>query len=1028
MSAFLIKNLAICLSGLVVFLIVSEPAFAQNRYFIDDQTVALGGVGVEIPVRVDTDKDRNAMSFALAYDAEKLELVDFDFSGTENEDASWSTGTICQTAGPNCPQAGTVTWSIASGFSASANAPGAFDPDSVFGAGTDKIAGKLIFNVIATGETTTTLEWRDDLDVTNSGFASQNLMVGRSPLNPNDSVTDHVQLTAAKITISGAPSAGNRYVLNDQAVSIGDLGVEVPIRVDTDKDRNAMSFALAYDAEKLELVDFDFSGTENEGASWSTGTICQTAGPSCPQAGTATWSVVSGFSSSPVDPAAFDPDSVFGAGTDKIAGKLIFNVIATGETTTRIEWRDDLDITNSGFESQNLMVGRSPLNPNDVITERVQLTDATITISGAASAGNRYVLNDQTVSVGDTGVEIPIRVDTDKDRHAMSFALSYDAEKLELVDFDFSGTENEGASWSTGTICQTAGPSCPQAGAATWSLVSGFSASPDDPGNFDPDSVFGVGTDKIAGKLIFNVIATGETTTTVEWRDDLDVTNSGFVSQNLMVGRSPSNPNDSITERVLLTSATITISGAPSAGNRYVLQDQIVSVGDTGVEVPIRVDTDKDRHAMSFALSYDADKLELVDFDFSGTENEGARWSTGTICQTAGPDCPRAGTAAWSLVTGFSASPDDPGTFDPDNVFGAGTDKIAGKLIFNVIAAGETTTTVEWRDDLDVTNSGFASQNLMVGRSPSNPADSITERVQLTSATITISGAPSAGNRYVLQDQTFSVGDAGVEVPIRVDTDKDRNAMSFALVYDPEKLELVSFDFSGTENEGARWSTGTICQTVGRDCPRAGTAAWSIVSGFSASPDDPATFDPENVFRAGTDKIAGKLIFNVIATGETTTTVEWRNDLDVTNNGFASQNLMVGRSPANRDDAITEHVQLTSATITIMDSRRVIPIFRRGDCDQSGKADFNDAIFHLKFLFLGENEDKVNSCKDACDSDDSGADDFTDDIHLLKFLFLGQGEIPFPGILADESHPCGADPTEGDTANCVAYSPTIECP
>ena len=47
MSAFLIKNLAICLSGLVVFLIVSEPAFAQNRYFIDDQTVALGGVGVE---------------------------------------------------------------------------------------------------------------------------------------------------------------------------------------------------------------------------------------------------------------------------------------------------------------------------------------------------------------------------------------------------------------------------------------------------------------------------------------------------------------------------------------------------------------------------------------------------------------------------------------------------------------------------------------------------------------------------------------------------------------------------------------------------------------------------------------------------------------------------------------------------------------------------------------------------------------------------------------------------------------------
>ena len=40
----------------------------------------------------------------------------------------------------------------------------------------------------------------------------------------------------------------------------------------------------------------------------------------------------------------------------------------------------------------------------------------------------------------------------------------------------------------------------------------------------------------------------------------------------------------------------------------------------------------------------------------------------------------------------FSSSPDDPGTFDPDNVFSVGTDKIAGKLIFNVIATGETNT------------------------------------------------------------------------------------------------------------------------------------------------------------------------------------------------------------------------------------------------------------------------------------------------------------------------------------------------
>ena len=102
--------------------------------------------------------------------------------------------------------------------------------------------------------------------------------------------------------------------------------------------------------------------------------------------------------------------------------------------------------------------------------------------------------------------------------------------------------------------------------------------------------------------------------------------------------------------------------------------------------------------------------------------------------------------------------------------------------------------------------------------------------------------------------------------------------------------------------------------------------------------------------------------------------------------------------------------------------------FRRGDCDQSGKLDFNDAIFHLKFLFLGENEPEVESCRDACDSDDSGADDFTDDINTLRFLFLGQGAIPDPGPLENESHPCGPDPTEGDLTDCVSYAPEFACP
>jgi len=105
-------------------------------------------------------------------------------------------------------------------------------------------------------------------------------------------------------------------------------------------------------------------------------------------------------------------------------------------------------------------------------------------------------------------------------------------------------------------------------------------------------------------------------------------------------------------------------------------------------------------------------------------------------------------------------------------------------------------------------------------------------------------------------------------------------------------------------------------------------------------------------------------------------------------------------------------------------------VFRRGDCDQSGKLDFNDAIFHLRFLFLGENEEVVNTCRDACDSDDSGTDDFTDDINSLEFLFLGQGAIPAPAPFPDESHPCGTDPTkeEPEELTCDSYTPTFACP
>ena len=101
-------------------------------------------------------------------------------------------------------------------------------------------------------------------------------------------------------------------------------------------------------------------------------------------------------------------------------------------------------------------------------------------------------------------------------------------------------------------------------------------------------------------------------------------------------------------------------------------------------------------------------------------------------------------------------------------------------------------------------------------------------------------------------------------------------------------------------------------------------------------------------------------------------------------------------------------------------------VFRRGNCDQSGKVDFNDAICHLRFLFLGENEDTVNRCKDSSDSDERGADDFTDDINTLQVLLLGNGKIVDPSLLADETNACGADLTLEEFI-WETYDPTITC-
>jgi hypothetical protein len=77
--------------------------------------------------------------------------------------------------------------------------------------------------------------------------------------------------------------------------------------------------------------------------------------------------------------------------------------------------------------------------------------------------------------------------------------------------------------------------------------------------------------------------------------------------------------------------------------------------------------------------------------------------------------------------------------------------------------------------------------------------------------------------------------------------------------------------------------------------------------------------------------------------------------------------------------------------------------FRRGDADNTGVVNLNDAVFINNFLFLGG---PPPGCRDAADADDNGVLELTDSIRVLNYLFSGGPPPPAPGPTT-----CGTDPT-----------------
>ena len=238
---------------------------------------------------------------------------------------------------------------------------------------------------------------------------------------------------------------------------------------------------------------------------------------------------------------------------------------------------------------------------------------------------------------------------------------------------------------------------------------------------------------------------------------------------------------------------------------------------------------------------------------------------------------------------------------------------------------------------------------------------------------LTVEALSQEAPRMFIEDKSVAIGSENAAVPIRLDHDSPKAGFSISARYDPHDLELLEVRLDGTIAEGAGWSLGTIF-------PEEAGVSWAVVMGLDIANEDP--FENRSI-RAGTNLIIAKLIFKVLATQPTMTTVMLENGVGEEDDFPAGLNVLVTESPSSES---VDPVLGDPAIITIVDAFT----FKRGDCDGDGEVlgVVTDAVFQLAWSFLGGAEP---ACKAACDADGDGvvAGNVGDAVRTLNFNFLG---------------------------------------
>jgi hypothetical protein len=278
------------------------------------------------------------------------------------------------------------------------------------------------------------------------------------------------------------------------------------------------------------------------------------------------------------------------------------------------------------------------------------------------------------------------------------------------------------------------------------------------------------------------------------------------------------------------------------------------------------------------------------------------------------------------------------------------------------------------------------------------PAIQLRHAIRACLAAVLLSSGLEGANRLFIEPQTVSVGQTGVNVPVRLDNEQILYGFSLSIVTDPAQLKVTGLDHEGAVIPTPEWSFGEVLDGGAR-------LTWGVVLDITEE------LDLGKVVPVGTGMHIANLTVDVTAAAPGATTIEFQDrltPLPVARNLLVTDQGEIVQPP--------EFQPLTTSAGQITISTGGVVLFRRGDVDSSGTLDLTDALRVLGYLFLGSGEP---GCLETADADDSGRVELTDALRILNYLFLGGLVLPPPGPPPFE---CGPDPDGSPDVTCQTYT------